>query len=236
MNRGGKTLSEMTREELWQLFPISLAEYNPLWKEWYADESRLLEASLPADRITGIQHIGSTAVGTIQAKPIVDIMVETKSQDDFPVIRNILLNAGYRLMSEDDGRISFNKGYAEQGFADRVFHLHLRKAAKTYRVRAVLGVGMSKSGSETEDIRKGIGLPDNFPLFMLQGGLDLARLAGPSKWIMSSITKGTAKRLSEKTDRTPDDDDMLDLNLHGGSRVSLENLAPVLDWYSHTTN
>jgi len=111
-----------------------------------------------------------------------------------------------------------------------------KKAAKTYQVRAVLGVGMSKSGSETGDIRKGIGLPDNFPLFTLQGGLDLARLTGPSKWIMSSITKGTAKRLSEKTDRTPDDDDMLDLNLHGGSRVSLENLAPVLDWYSQTSN
>ena len=128
MNRSGKTLSEMTREELWQLFPISLAEYNPLWKEWYADESRLLEAALPADRITGIHHIGSTSVGTIQAKPIVDIMVETKSQDDFPIIRNILLNAGYRLMSEDDGRMSFNKGYTEQGFADKVFHLHMRKA------------------------------------------------------------------------------------------------------------
>lgn len=111
-----------------------------------------------------------------------------------------------------------------------------KKAAKTYQVRAVLGVGMSKSGSETEDIRKGIGLPDSFPLFMLQGGLDLAGLKGPSKWIMTSITKGEAKRLSEKADRTPDEDDMLDLNLHGGSRVSLENLAPVLDWYSQTSN
>lgn len=128
MNRnGGKTLSEMTREELWQLFPIFLAEYDPLWKEWFRDEKRLLEAALPADRIIGIHHIGSTSVGTIQAKPIVDIMVETMSQDDFPVIRDILMNAGYRLMSEDDERISFNKGYTEQGFADKVFHLHLRR-------------------------------------------------------------------------------------------------------------
>jgi GrpB-like predicted nucleotidyltransferase (UPF0157 family) len=128
MNQSGKTLAEMTREELWHLFPISLAEYNPRWKEWYAEENRLLENSLPADRITAIQHVGSTSLGTIHAKPIVDIMVETKSPDDFPVIRNILLNAGYRLMSEDDGRMSFNKGYTEQGFADKVFHLHLRKA------------------------------------------------------------------------------------------------------------
>ena len=29
-------------------------------------------------------------------------------------------------MSEDLNRISMNKGYTDQGFADRVFHLHLR--------------------------------------------------------------------------------------------------------------
>lgn len=29
-------------------------------------------------------------------------------------------------MSQSENRISFNKGYTENGFADRVFHLHLR--------------------------------------------------------------------------------------------------------------
>ena len=31
-------------------------------------------------------------------------------------------------MSEPSDRISFNKGYTEKGFAERVFHLHLRYA------------------------------------------------------------------------------------------------------------
>lgn len=31
-------------------------------------------------------------------------------------------------MSEEEQRLSFNKGYTEQGFAERVFHLHLRRA------------------------------------------------------------------------------------------------------------
>lgn len=30
-----KELSEMTLEELWQLFPIILKEHNPKYKEWY---------------------------------------------------------------------------------------------------------------------------------------------------------------------------------------------------------
>ena len=29
-------------------------------------------------------------------------------------------------MSETSDRLSFNKGYTEEGFAERVFHLHLR--------------------------------------------------------------------------------------------------------------
>lgn len=34
-------------------------------------------------------------------------------------------------MSESDSRISLNKGYTEQGFADRVFHIHLRYEGDT---------------------------------------------------------------------------------------------------------
>lgn len=36
------------------------------------------------------------------------------------------LQSGYICMSETSDRISFNKGYTEKGFAERVFHLHLR--------------------------------------------------------------------------------------------------------------
>jgi GrpB-like predicted nucleotidyltransferase (UPF0157 family) len=31
-------------------------------------------------------------------------------------------------MSQTENRLSFNKGYTEEGFAERVFHLHLRFA------------------------------------------------------------------------------------------------------------
>lgn len=42
------------------------------------------------------------------------------------VMRDLLLQNGYLLMSESQGRMSFNKGYTQSGFAERVFHLHLR--------------------------------------------------------------------------------------------------------------
>ena len=38
--------------------------------------------------------------------------------------------------------------------------------------------------------------------------------------------------LVEKTDRTPEEDDMLDMMRCGGERVKAEDLRAVLDWYS----
>lgn len=39
-----------------------------------------------------------------------------------------IINNGYICMSKSENGLSFNKGYTEKGFAERVFHLHLRYA------------------------------------------------------------------------------------------------------------
>ena len=120
------SLEEMSLEELWQLFPIFLREHQDEWKEWYEEERLRLLSFLPEHQIVRLSHIGSTSVETIWAKPIVDIMLEIPKKIDMAVMRDLLLQNGYLLMSESQGRMSFNKGYTPSGFAKRVFHLHLR--------------------------------------------------------------------------------------------------------------
>ena len=61
----GKKLSEMSLEELWQLFPIFLTDPKPYWKQWYAAEEKQLKSLLPMARIS---HIGSTAVDGVCTK------------------------------------------------------------------------------------------------------------------------------------------------------------------------
>ena len=73
-----------------------------------------------------MHHIGSTSIEGIWAKPIIDILLEIPRSEDMGSIQRKLLEYGYLLMSESAGRMSFNKGYTLQGFAERVFHLHLR--------------------------------------------------------------------------------------------------------------
>ena len=56
-----KRLSDMTLEELWQLFPIILTAHQESWKEWYLEEETLLKKVLPpAQRISHLWQQSQT--------------------------------------------------------------------------------------------------------------------------------------------------------------------------------
>ena len=113
----------MTLEELWELFPIVLSAHNTHWTEWAEEEIAALSYLL-SDFDTKFSHIGSTAIPGIMAKPIVDILVEIPYETDREEIKKIMEAAGYIFMSVSDERMSFNKGYTPEGYAERVFHIH----------------------------------------------------------------------------------------------------------------
>ena len=105
-------------------------------------------------------------------------------------------------------------------------------AAKRYQIRAVCGVGMGQAGTQTDSVRKKSAIPAGIPLFTLQGNFDVKKLHGVYRLMMEIMVKTAGKGLAEKSDRTPEEDDMLDMMLHGGERVKAENLSSVLDWYN----
>lgn len=115
----------MTLEELWELFPIILSEHKEEWNEWYAEEALRL-TKLFSDTNIRISHIGSTAINNIWAKSIIDILIEIPKDSNMSEYKEIIDHNGYICMSENNRRISFNRGYTENGFAEKVFHLHLR--------------------------------------------------------------------------------------------------------------
>ena len=124
----GKELSEMTLEELWELFPIFLVEHTDKWADDYKEIEILLQdlfASCPIHRII---HIGSTTIKGIWAKNIVDVMVEIPESSSLKDMAQVLEQNGFTIMSSEANRISLNKGYTENGFADKVYHIHLRYA------------------------------------------------------------------------------------------------------------
>ncbi|WP_070000989.1 GrpB family protein [Cellulosilyticum sp. I15G10I2] len=124
-----KELSQMSLEELWELFPIILKEHNSCYKEWYKSEKSNIFRCISNDYINRINHIGSSAVNNLIAKPTIDILLELNRTSDISQIIATLVNNGWTLMSselEPEVKFSLNKGYTPNGFAERVYHLHVR--------------------------------------------------------------------------------------------------------------
>lgn len=97
-----------------------------------------------------------------------------------------------------------------------------KEAAKLYKVRAVCGIGMGQTVTQLKEVRDKNAIPQRIPLFTLQGNFDVKKLHGAYRFMMNVMVK---------TDRTPEEDDMLDMMVNGGKRVSLQNLNAVTEWY-----
>ena len=121
----GKGLSELTLEELWELFPIFLVAHDDRWEDSFDEIEKTLTGLLSDEPVVRISHIGSTAIHGIWAKNIVDVMVEIPQSADMKDMARILEQNGFTIMSSRAKRISLNKGYTKDGFADKVYHIHL---------------------------------------------------------------------------------------------------------------
>ena len=108
-----------------------------------------------------------------------------------------------------------------QGYAD---------AVRRYKIPMVCAVGMEPAGKQRREVREKNNIPAEVELFTLQGGYLPHKLRGVQKLMMLMITSTAGKALAEKIDRTPEEDDLLELMEQGGSRVSVENLSAPLAW------
>ncbi len=83
-------------------------EYNPSWPLWFEQLKTRLEGALDGVPHT-IEHVGSTAVPGMTAKPIIDINIVCEP-GEFPVIRERLATIGYAHRGDlgIQGREAFN--------------------------------------------------------------------------------------------------------------------------------
>ena len=110
----------MTLGELWELFPIFLVAHDDRWKDSFNEIEETLTGLLSEQPVDRISHIGSTAVQGIWAKNIIDVMIEIPQSADMKDIAQILEQNSFTVMSSETNRISLNKGYTENGFAEKV--------------------------------------------------------------------------------------------------------------------
>ena len=75
---------------------VEIVAYNPTWPEEFQMERQALEAVLAPWLVGSIEHVGSTAVPGLVAKPIIDIMVGVESleasRDAIPAAESLQYN------------------------------------------------------------------------------------------------------------------------------------------------
>lgn len=83
------------------MIKLELAEYDPRWPNLFEEHRERIAAALHG-RAVNIEHIGSTAVPGLAAKPVIDIQVDGVTHDD-PSVRAALEAAGYELAVDEPG-------------------------------------------------------------------------------------------------------------------------------------
>jgi GrpB-like predicted nucleotidyltransferase (UPF0157 family) len=76
--------------------PIHLAEYDPQWGVWFARETERIRAAL-GTRALQVEHVGSTSVPGLAAKPIIDIVLTVADSSDEAAYVPAMEAAGYEL-------------------------------------------------------------------------------------------------------------------------------------------
>lgn len=109
--------------------PIDLAPPDPAWARAFDAEARalrhVLRHVLPASLRYEIEHIGSTAVPGLPAKPIIDILLILPDRDRWPDLIEPIESLGYSFWREnpDPNRQFYVKGMPPFG-ERRTHHIH----------------------------------------------------------------------------------------------------------------
>jgi GrpB-like predicted nucleotidyltransferase (UPF0157 family) len=98
---------------------VRLVAYDPRWATLFLEESARLQPLLPLG--VTLEHIGSTAVPGLAAKPVLDILAGYEGLAALPACIAALVAAGYRHRGDQGipGREFFRRG------EPRAYHVHL---------------------------------------------------------------------------------------------------------------
>lgn len=101
---------------------VKLVAYDKNWKKLFEKEKRTLKNGL-LDRIVALEHVGSTAVPGMIAKPIIDMMLGLKRTKDAHALVRPLGKLGYEWR-EDSGN-AYEWFFVKGPEARRTHYLHV---------------------------------------------------------------------------------------------------------------
>jgi len=99
---------------------IKLIPHQKMWDDYFIKEKKRIQKAIPE---IYVEHVGSTAIPSICAKPIIDIALGIDKMKDFNKYKNKLTKLGYKYHANRGSR--FNKIFTKGPADCRVVYIHL---------------------------------------------------------------------------------------------------------------
>jgi GrpB-like predicted nucleotidyltransferase (UPF0157 family) len=111
--------------------PVVLVEYDPTWPEQFLSEKALLVREA-GSLLTVIEHIGSTSIPDLLAKPTIDIMAGISHLTDNDELLPILKGIGYIYGPGIESEIHERRYYYKDRKVEDRFHLHVVEVTSSF--------------------------------------------------------------------------------------------------------
>ncbi len=102
--------------------PVELSEYDPEWPSKFEAERDFLMEVIAKWFCGSVEHVGSTSVSGLIAKPVIDIMFGVKSLEESRPAIDVLVKNGYEYFPYKKDVMHW---FCKPSDAFRTHHLHL---------------------------------------------------------------------------------------------------------------
>jgi GrpB-like predicted nucleotidyltransferase (UPF0157 family) len=128
--------------------PVVIVDHDPVWLGLFAAEARSLRAAL-GDVAVRIDHIGSTAVLGLAAKPVVDVQVSVDGFEPEARFDRPLATLGFKLL--EDPEASEHRFYRRPDERPRRLNIHVCTSGSDWEWRHILLRDYLRANAEAAD-------------------------------------------------------------------------------------
>lgn len=127
---------------------VSIVEYRPQWRKRFEEEKQLLQAVL-GEVSAKVEHIGSTSIDGLAAKPIIDILI---GLPDFSVADSLvpgIETLDYEYFKKYEDEMPYRRYFAKNLNGIRTHQIHLVEIGSEFWERHLLFRDYLRQNPET---------------------------------------------------------------------------------------
>ena len=117
--------------------PVIITLYDPLWVTQYNEEAARIQLEI-GEWLAGLEHVGSTAVPGLAAKPVIDILAGLRTLADAPHCIPRLQGLGYRYIPDYELDLPERRYFQKLIDGQHSHHIHMVEVTSDFWRRHLL--------------------------------------------------------------------------------------------------